>query len=111
MKKLYIARTKDMKLFQAPKIKPRKNKMKFSENKDDNCVQKKLEAQKMIFDKFSPAEKAELDKHHKIKISFKQSVYLFWENLFSDTCWGIFLCECCQSNPKRSKLLKLFDTC
>ena len=36
---------------------------------------------------------------------------LYWENIFGDFCCGIFLCECCQSNPKRSKLAKLYDTC
>lgn len=112
MKKLYIARTKDKDLFMQPKVKPRKNKKKFdTSGKDEKCVSKKLAAQKEVFDKLSPMERAELDKHHKIKISFRQSAALFWENVFSDFCCGIFLCECFVQNPKRSKLAKLYDIC
>ena len=64
-----------------------------------------------MLDKLSPVQRDEIDKHHKIKISFRQSLALFWENLFSDICCGIFLCECCVQNPKRSKLAKLYDVC
>ena len=59
----------------------------------------------------TPQQKIENEKHHKILISFRQSAALYWENIFGDFCCGIFLCECCQSNPKRSKLAKLYDTC